>query len=148
MGIPSIPADGDIDYRYAEKVQTVLGKVVADAFGAHHAPREVHFFKRLDDVPDQDVAPQVRMWLDFTAINNEIAAVRWNFARARLDALRAGGLAFTDASLATVRIAQARFVADSPKLQAFIARYREEGTTTPRFVVHDGPAPAAAVANS
>ena len=105
----------------------------------HGGPSEVHFFKRLDDVPDDDVAPQVRMWLDFTAINNEIASVRWKFARARLDALRAGGLAFTDASLATVRVAQTRFVADSPKLQAFIARYREQGTTTPRFVVHDGP---------
>ena len=44
IGIPSIPADGDIDYRYAEKVQTVLAKVVADAFVAHHASREVHFF--------------------------------------------------------------------------------------------------------
>jgi len=102
----------------------------------HGGPSEVHFFKRLDDVPDADVAAQVRMWLDFTAINNEIASVRWKFARARLDALRAGGLALTDASLATVRIAQERFVADSPKLQAFIARYREQGATTPRFVVH------------
>jgi nucleoside-diphosphate-sugar epimerase len=114
----------------------------------HGGPREVHFFKRLDDVPDEEVAPQVRMWLDFTAINNEIAAVRWNFARARLDALRAGGLAFTDASLATVRVAQSRFVADSPKLQAFVAGYRAQGSPSPRFVVHDGPTPAASVAIS
>ena len=87
------------------------------------------------------------MWLDFTAINNEIASVRWKFARARLDALRAEGLAFTDASLDTVRVAQSRFVADSPKLQAFVARYREQGATVPSFIVHEGallaaPAPA------
>lgn len=99
-------------------------------------PREVHFFARLDDVPQQDAAPQMRMWLDFTAVNNEIASVRWNFARERLDALRAAGVPFTDASLATVAICQRRFVDDSPKLQQFIARYREQGTTTPRFVVH------------
>ena len=109
----------------------------------HGGPSEVHFFKRLDDVPDEEVAPQVRMWLDFTAINNEIASVRWKFARARLDGLRADGLAITDASLATVRIAQSRFVADSPKLQAFTARYREQGTRSPRFIVHDGPLLAA-----
>ena len=41
-----------------------------------------------------------------------------------------------------------RFVADSPKLQAFIARYREQGSTVPSFIVHEGAllaAPASAV---
>jgi hypothetical protein len=42
----------------------------------------------------------------------------------------------TDASLATVAITQRRFVADSPKLQLFIERYRAAGTVEPRFVVH------------
>ena len=44
MGVPAIPADGPIDYRYAEKVQTQLGAVLADAFRAHAAPAEIHFF--------------------------------------------------------------------------------------------------------
>lgn len=109
----------------------------------HGGPREVHFFARLEDVPEGDVAPQVRMWLDFTAVNNEIASVRWNFARERLDALRAGGLAFTDASLATVAVAQRRFVADSPKLQEFVARYRAAGAVAPQFIVHPRAAAAA-----
>jgi nucleoside-diphosphate-sugar epimerase len=108
----------------------------------HGGPHEVHFFARLDDVPQDDIAPQVRMWLDFTAVNNEIAAVRWNFARARLDALRAAGVPFTDASIETVKTAQARFVADSPKLQQFVERYREQGSRKPRFVVHPRPEPA------
>lgn len=110
----------------------------------HGGPREVHFFARLDDVPEGDVAPQVRMWLDFTAVNNEIASVRWNFAHDRLDAMRARGLRFVDASLATVTIAQSRFVADSPKLQEFVARYRAAGASQPRFVVHPRAAAAAA----
>ena len=108
----------------------------------HGGPREVHFFACLEDVPEGDVAPQVRMWLDFTAVNNEIASVRWNFARERLDALRAGGLAFADASLATVAVAQRRFVADSPKLQEFVARYRAAGAVAPHFVVHPRAAAA------
>lgn len=109
----------------------------------HGGPREVHFFARLEDVPEGDVAPQVRMWLDFTAVNNEIASVRWNFAHDRLDAMRARGLRFVDASLATVTTAQSRFVADSPKLQEFVARYRAAGATEPRFVVHPRAAAAA-----
>jgi nucleoside-diphosphate-sugar epimerase len=102
----------------------------------HGGPREVHFFERLEDVPDEEVAPQVRLWLDFTAVNNEIAAVRWDFASETLQDLRRGGLAMTDASLATVAIAQRRFVADSPKLQAFVERYRAAGSPAPRFVAH------------
>lgn len=103
---------------------------------AHGGPREVHFFDRLEDVPNEEVAPQVRLWLDFTAVNNEIASVRWNFELDSLEALRRSGLDIIDASLATVEVAQRRFVADSPKLQLFVERYRAEGAVAPRFVVH------------
>lgn len=108
----------------------------------HGGPREVHFFERLEDVPDGEVAPQVRLWLDFTAVNNEIASVRWNFCLDTLDSLRSAGLEMTDASLATVAVAQRRFVADSPKLQQFIECYRARGAVTPRFVVHASHPPA------
>jgi nucleoside-diphosphate-sugar epimerase len=103
-------------------------------------PREVHFFERLDDVPATEIAPQVRMWLDFTAVNNEIASVRWNFSLEKLDALRAAGVPITDATLTTVEIAQHRFVADSPKLRLFTERYRAEGVPAPRFIVHESAA--------
>jgi len=98
-------------------------------------PREVHFFDRLEDVPTDGIAPQIRMWLDFTSVNNAIASVRWNFVLDGLDALRRAGLEMTDASLATVAVAQHRFVAESPKLQLFIDRYRAAGAVKPRFVV-------------
>jgi nucleoside-diphosphate-sugar epimerase len=101
----------------------------------HGGPREVNFFGRLEDVPIDEVAPEVRLWLDFTAVNNEIASVRWNFDLDGLSTLRRQGLQMTDASLATVAIAQSRFVADSLKLQRFIERYRAEGAAAPRFVV-------------
>jgi nucleoside-diphosphate-sugar epimerase len=103
---------------------------------AHGGPTEVHFFARLDDVPAEEVAPQVRLWLDFTAVNNEIASVGWKFGLDGLEALRRQGLHLTDASLATVAIAQRRFVEDSPKLQLFIDRYRALGAPAPRFVAH------------
>ncbi len=107
-------------------------------FSAHGGPHEVHFFEHLDDVPMDEVAPEVRLLLDFTAVNNEIGSTRWNFRRDRLESLRRHGLAMTDASLATVAVAQRRFVADSPRLQQFIERYRAAGPPAPRFVDRTG----------
>jgi nucleoside-diphosphate-sugar epimerase len=100
----------------------------------HGGPHEVHFFDRLDDVPMDEVAPGVRLWLDFTAVNNEIGSTRWRFRCDRLEGLRRNGFEMTDASLATISVAQRRFVADSPRLQRFIQRYRAEGAAAPRFV--------------
>jgi nucleoside-diphosphate-sugar epimerase len=97
-------------------------------------PEEVHFFNRLEDVPIDEVAPEVRLWLDFTAVNNEIGSARWSFRCDRLEGLRRNGLEMTDASLATINVAQRRFVADSPRLQRFTQRYRTKGAAAPRFV--------------
>src|SRR5262249_26637853 len=107
-------------------------------FSTHGGPREVHFFDRLDDVPLDEVPAEVRLLLEFTAVNNEIASVRWNFCRDRLEALRRNGLRMNDASLARIGVAQRRFVADSPRVQRFIARCRAEGAATPEFVDRTG----------
>jgi nucleoside-diphosphate-sugar epimerase len=102
----------------------------------HGGPREVHLYERLEDVPLDGVDPQLRLWLDFTAVNNEIASVRWDFERTGMERLRARGVALPDVTLETVAIAQARFVRDSPRLQDFVARYRANGTPAPRFIAH------------
>jgi nucleoside-diphosphate-sugar epimerase len=107
-------------------------------FSVHGGPQEVHFFERLDDVPIDEVAPEVRLLLDFTAVNNEIGSARWNFRRDRLEGLRRNGLEMTDASLATIDGAQRRYVADSSRLQRFIQRYRAAGALAPRFVDRTG----------
>lgn len=104
----------------------------------HGGPREVHFYPRMADVPVDEMDPQLRLWLDFTAVNNDIASVRWRFRMDRLDEMRRGGLAFRDVSLESMRLVQTRFVADSPKVQDFVARYRAAGAERPRFVLHDG----------
>lgn len=107
-------------------------------FSVHGGPHDVHFFDRLDTVPMDEVAPEVRLLLDFTAVNNEIGSSRWNFCRDRLEGLRRNGLEMTDASLETIAVAQRRFVADSPRLQRFIQRYEAAGVPTPRFVDRTG----------
>lgn len=102
----------------------------------HGGPREVHLYERLEDVPLDAVDPRLRLWLDFTAVNNEIASVRWDFERTGMERLRTRGVVLPDVTLETVAVAQARFVRDSPKLQDFVARYRARGTPAPRFIPH------------
>lgn len=106
-------------------------------------PREVHLYSRMEDVPMDEVDPQLRLWLDFTAVNNGIASVRWNFARDTLERLRREGMQMQDATLKTLTVAQHRFIADSPKLQCFVGNYQRTGTRTPRIVVHEEGLPAA-----
>jgi nucleoside-diphosphate-sugar epimerase len=101
-------------------------------------PREVHLYDRLDAVPMDVVDPRLRQWLDFTAVNSEIASVRWDFEREGLVRLCERGLVFPDVTRASVAVAQDRFVRDSPKLRAFVARYRERGSPRPVLVAHDG----------
>jgi nucleoside-diphosphate-sugar epimerase len=103
----------------------------------HGGPREVHLYGRLDAVPLDEVDPQLRRWLDFTAVNSEIGSVRWEFQLAGLARLRARGLVFPDVTLASVAVAQERFVHDSPKLREVVARYRAGGSPRPVFVAHD-----------
>ena len=102
-------------------------------------PREVHVYERIDAVPMDLVDPQLRQWLDFTAVNSEIASVRWDFQRDRLNDMRARGLPFRDVTLPSITVAQNRFVRDSEKLRQFVARYRENGSPRPVIVSHDGP---------
>ncbi len=65
------------------------------------------------------------MLLEFTAVNSEISAHAWRFDNTALRMLRALGLQFADATLATVLTCQNRFVADSPRIQAYLTKNAE-----------------------
>src|SRR5262249_28360154 len=107
-------------------------------FSTHGGPREVNFCDRLDDVPLDEVPAEVRLLLEFTAVNNEIASARWNFCRDRMEDLRRNGLQMNDASLATIGVAPRRFAADWRRVQRFIARSHRGGAATPQFVDRTG----------
>jgi nucleoside-diphosphate-sugar epimerase len=97
-------------------------------------PAEIHLYERLEDVPLDEVPPQLRLWLDFTAVNSEIASVRWDFQLATLERLRSGGLELRDVTLETMATVQTRFLADSQKLRALLLR--AGAPHKPRFTVH------------
>ena len=44
LGIPAVPPEGDIDYRYADQVQHELMRIVAAGLAAHGSPVDVHYF--------------------------------------------------------------------------------------------------------
>jgi nucleoside-diphosphate-sugar epimerase len=88
-------------------------------------PCEVHYYDRLSEVPLQELDRRMRMWLEFTSVNMDIAGHHWRFQTTALDNLRATGLELRDATLDTVRICQERFIAQSPRINAFLAKTAE-----------------------
>lgn len=72
------------------------------ARGAGATPSEVLYYDRAEDIPRADLDRRARLLLELTAVNTAIASHRWRFETPGLDALRAAGLDFADATLASV----------------------------------------------
>ncbi len=100
-------------------------------------PEELHVFDSLDRIPKHEVDPGLELFLEFTAVNSEIAGSRWDFEHAQLDALRAGGLAFEDVTHDGLVTVQRRFIDDHPGLQNFLEEYRRRGVSPSRVVERD-----------
>jgi nucleoside-diphosphate-sugar epimerase len=90
--------------------------------------KEVHLYKDASEIPATGIDRRNKMWLDFTAVNNDIAAHHWQFQTASLDKLRKTGLKFKDVTLDTVRVCQDHFVAHSQRAQDFLKKNKEELT--------------------
>jgi nucleoside-diphosphate-sugar epimerase len=100
-------------------------------------PQELHFYSRLVDVPMDRVDERLRMFLEFTTVNSEIASVHWQFETNRLGQMLGEGLEFAHASLETVAVSQERFFADSDKVQRFVREWRARGSSRTRFIAHE-----------
>jgi hypothetical protein len=92
--------------------------------GTCSRPKEVLYYDRLDDVPMEQLSRQQQLLLEFASVNVDIGARPWHFETTTLDGLRAHGLRFADATVETLRICQDRFIAESPRVQAFMEKYR------------------------
>ena len=92
--------------------------------GTCACPKEVHYYERLDDVPMEQLSRQQQLLLEFASVNVDIAAHPWHFETTTLDALRAHGLRFADATVETLRICQDRFIAESLRVRAFMEKNR------------------------
>ena len=93
---------------------------VVQQWSAIWGVNEVHLYKDASEIPATGIDRRNKMWLDFTSVNNDIAAHPWQFQTASLDKLRSAGLKFRDVTLDTVRVCQDDFVARSQRAQAFL----------------------------
>jgi nucleoside-diphosphate-sugar epimerase len=90
--------------------------------------REVHFYERAEDVPRARLDRGLRLLLEFAAVNFEIAGRGWRFERAAADRL---GVDLPDATTEVVRRCLRRFVAGSPRAQAYLAKFAAERAEAP-----------------
>ena len=97
-------------------------------------PREIYYFERLADVPMEKLTRQQQMWVELTAVNLDISSRPWLFETSALDGLRAGGLAFADATPDTISVCQSRFVADSPRVRTFLEKFQSERAAAPSVI--------------
>lgn len=94
-------------------------------------PQRVVYYEHFDDIDLKAIDTRQRAYLTFAQVNLEIGTHHWQFERQWLETLeRQGRLQFTDASLASVKQCQDRFVAASDVL----AEYRRKFST--QFPAH------------
>jgi nucleoside-diphosphate-sugar epimerase len=83
-------------------------------------PCTVLYYDSLDEVPLDELARQQRLWLQFTAVNLEIASHPWSFETGNLDDLAGRGLEIAHATLQTLAVCQEHFISASPRMQEFL----------------------------
>lgn len=97
-------------------------------------PREIYYYDRLEDVPVDELDQDERLLVEFAAANIEISTHHWQFETRMLDSLRTEGLKFADATVDSVEICQRRFMAESDRIQEFLARHSDKLHHQPRIV--------------
>jgi nucleoside-diphosphate-sugar epimerase len=89
--------------------------------GACLRPRTVYYYERMADIPIRDINGKQRALLALASVNLQIASHPWRFETARLDALRAMGMPFADATLDSVATCQSLFIRESKQINEFMA---------------------------
>ena len=92
-----------------------------DALGR---PERVHYYDHIRDVRLSDIHPRQKAFMMFASVNIEIAGHLWSFETTALERMRAEGLAYADASLATIARCQQAFIEASPRLLQYRDAHR------------------------
>jgi hypothetical protein len=85
-----------------------------------YRPAEIHCYASVDDIPLLSIPKRQRRFLELAAKNLEISTKRWQFQTVALDALRARGLMFINATLQSVARCQQRYIDGSTRIQTYI----------------------------
>jgi nucleoside-diphosphate-sugar epimerase len=106
-----------------------------------YRPDEIHCYASVDDVPLLSIPKRQRRFLEIAAKNLEIATRRWQFETSALDALRARGLAFADATLEAIARCQERYIERSARIQAYLQGLPATSPTRSRVLEIDRERP-------
>ena len=97
-------------------------------------PQEVHYFDRVEEVPRDRIDRRIRAWVEFTAVNVDIASHRWHFDSSGLDNLRQLGLSFRDATIESVEVCLDEFMQGSKRIQKYLTQYRDERSVNTKVI--------------
>lgn len=86
-------------------------------------PRDVLYYQRMADIPIRDINGKQRALLALASVNLQIASHPWRYETTHMDALRAAGMEFADATLDSVAICQDLFVTESKAIQEFFVAH-------------------------
>ncbi|HKR50708.1 MAG TPA: SDR family oxidoreductase [Pseudonocardiaceae bacterium] len=99
-----------------------------------YRPVEIHSYAGIDDVPLSALPRRQRRFLELAWKNFEIATHRWRFDMSGLKQLQATGLTFKDVTIETVARCQRRYIEGSPKILAYMRRYKGEASMSSRLI--------------
>ncbi len=97
-------------------------------------PAVAHLYPAWGDIAVRRIDLRQRTYLTFAKVNLQIALHRWRFETGWLDALRAQRMQFFDATAASVRTCQDRFVSRSPAMQRYLSEHAAELAVRTRVV--------------
>jgi nucleoside-diphosphate-sugar epimerase len=106
-----------------------------------YRPREIRCYRSVDDVPLRTIPSRQRRFLELAHKNLEISSRPWRFETTQLDRLRAGGLAFADATLASVTRCQERYIEGSARIQRYIRDHAAHVVERARLIDVEEPSP-------
>lgn len=89
-------------------------------------PRDLIYYERMKDIPIRDINGKQRALLALASVNLQIASHPWRFETTQMDALRARGMRFMDATLESVAVCQDLFVISSKTIQEFFTTYGKD----------------------
>jgi len=89
-------------------------------------PERVCFHRSVEQAERGAMTTRQRLFMDFTATNLEIAEHSWQFETTGLRQLQAAGCALPPVTVESLRTCQRAFVAQSPRLRAYLARLNPE----------------------
>lgn len=100
-------------------------------FKAVNRPERIHYYNSLKEATQNKLDRRQQLWMEFTAVNSDIAAHAWHFQTDHLDALKKNGLQYANATIDSIAICQNQFIKQSQRIQEYMRKQHGEFSSRP-----------------